>query len=53
VMRWGDGCDLASHERPDASRAPSAKRHCRITPAIRVIIAQFFGKACGDDHPKP
>jgi hypothetical protein len=27
VMRWGDGCDLASHERSDASRAPSAKRH--------------------------
>jgi hypothetical protein len=30
AMSRDDGCDLASHERSDASRAPSADRHCRI-----------------------
>ena len=30
-------------------RSPSPSG--RITPDIRVIIAQFFGLICGDDHP--
>ena len=41
VMRWGDGCDLTSHEGFDASRAPSAKRQGRIA-RISYMMPKAF-----------